>query len=81
MLIVLQLAFGVFGPNPISDILDGVIAYIPKVLAAIVIIVIAAAIAAAVKDLIQATLGGLEYGRVLATVAGAAMSRWGCSPR
>ena len=34
-LIVLQMAFGVFGPNPISDLLEGVIAYLPKVIAAI----------------------------------------------
>ena len=46
-LIVLVLAFGVFGPNPVSDLLEGVIAYLPKVIAAIIIIVVAAAIAAA----------------------------------
>ena len=32
-LIVLQMAFGVFGQNPISDLLEGVIAYLPKVIA------------------------------------------------
>jgi hypothetical protein len=42
-LIVLQLAFGVFGSNPMSDMLAGVVAYLPKVIAAILIIVIAAA--------------------------------------
>jgi hypothetical protein len=72
-LIVLQMAFGVFGPNPISDLLEGVIAYLPKVIAAILILVIAFAIAAAVRELIDATLGGLSYGRALANVAGAAI--------
>ena len=62
-LIVLQMAFGVFGPNPISDLLEGVIAYLPKVIAAILIIVIASAIAAAARELIDASLGGLCYGR------------------
>ena len=38
-LIVLQMAFGVFGNNPISDLLEGVIAYLPRVIVAIVIIV------------------------------------------
>jgi hypothetical protein len=67
-LIVLQLAFGVFGPNPISDLLEGVIAYLPKVIAAILIVVIAAAIAAAARELIEASLGGLSYGNLLANV-------------
>ena len=66
MLLVLQMAFGVFGSNPVSDLLAGVIAYLPKVIAAAIIIVVAAAIAAAVKELIEAALGGLSYGRALA---------------
>lgn len=69
-LMVLQLAFGVFGPNPISDLIEGVIAYLPKVFAAIVIVVIAAAIAAAARELIKASLGGLGYGNALANIAG-----------
>jgi hypothetical protein len=28
-LIALQLAFGVFGPNPVSDLIQGIIAYLP----------------------------------------------------
>ena len=69
LLFVLQLAFGVFGPNPISELLTGVIAFLPKAVVAIVIIVVAAAIAAAVRELISNTLGGLSYGKVLANVA------------
>lgn len=71
LLFVLQLAFGVFGPNPISDLLTSVIAFLPKVLVAIIIVVITAAIAAAVRELISNTLGGLSYGRTLATIAAA----------
>jgi hypothetical protein len=73
MLFVLQLAFGVFGPNPISELIQGVIAYLPNVFVAIIIVVIAAAIAAAVKELIQASLGGLSYGNALAFGASAAI--------
>ncbi len=69
MLFVLQLAFGVFGRNPISDLLTRVIAFIPSIIVAIVIIVIASAIAAGVKNLIQNTLGGLSYGRLLGNIA------------
>ena len=72
-LIVLQMAFGVFGNNPVSRLLEGVIAYLPKVLAATLIIVVAAAIAAAVKELVEAALGGLDYGRTLAFGASTAI--------
>lgn len=72
-LIVLQMAFGVFGSNPISDLLEGVIAYLPKVIAAILIIVITFAIAAAARELIEASLGGLDYGRMLANAVGVAI--------
>lgn len=71
MLFVLQLAFGVFGPNPISALITGVIAFLPKLIVAIIIIVVTAAIAAAVKTLIEGTLGGLSYGKVLAGIAAA----------
>ncbi|MFX0538980.1 mechanosensitive ion channel family protein [Ornithinimicrobium sp. Y1847] len=69
LLFVLQMAFGVFGPNPISELLTRVIAFLPSVIVAIIIIVIAAAIAAAVKELISNTLGGLSYGNILANLA------------
>jgi hypothetical protein len=72
-LIVLQMAFGVFGANPVSNLLEGVIAYLPKVIAAILIIVVAAAIAAAARELIDASLGGLSYGPALANAAGIAI--------
>lgn len=72
-LFVLQLAFGVFGPNPVSDLIKGVIAYLPNVLVAIIIIVIGAAIAAAVKDIVTAALGGLSYGKTLAIIASSAI--------
>ncbi|MBQ1026550.1 hypothetical protein KBX00_19505 [Micromonospora sp. C95] len=71
LLLTLYLAFGVWGPNPISDLIGGVIAWLPRAFVAIVIVVVAAAIASAVKDIISGALGGLSYGRLLATVASA----------
>ena len=68
-LFVLQVAFGVFGPNPISALIASVIAFLPKVIVAVIIIVVASAIAAAVKTLIEGTLGGLSYGKTLANIA------------
>ncbi|NQX06009.1 hypothetical protein HQQ82_13740 [Rathayibacter sp. VKM Ac-2856] len=63
VLFVLQFAFGVFGPNPFSDLLQGIIGFLP-----IIIVVLAAAIAAGAKGLIQNTLGGLSYGKVLGNI-------------
>ena len=69
MLFVLSTAFGVFGTNPISDYLHAVIAYLPLVFVAIVIVIIASVLAAAAKGLIQNSLGSLSYGTTLANAA------------
>ncbi|MFH8614456.1 hypothetical protein ACH4E8_05175 [Streptomyces sp. NPDC017979] len=69
LLIVLQLAFGVFGPNPISVMIQAVVAWLPKAIVALVIVVVAMAIARAVRDIVQDSLSGTSYGKVLATVA------------
>jgi hypothetical protein len=66
LLFALQLAFGVWGPNPVAGLLTELIAWLPRAFLAIVIIVVAAAVAGAVHDLIANALGGLSYGRVLA---------------
>ncbi|SCG68652.1 mechanosensitive ion channel family protein [Micromonospora halophytica] len=68
LLFTLQFAFGVWGPNAISDLIRGVVAWLPRAFVAIVIVVVAAAIANAVKDLVTGALGGLSYGKVLANV-------------
>ena len=73
LLIALQLAFGVFGPNPVSDLLTAIVAWLPRAIVAIVIIVVAGAIAKAVKDLITNALGGLSYGPMIGTVASIAI--------
>ncbi|MGO3327972.1 mechanosensitive ion channel family protein [Gordonia sp. (in: high G+C Gram-positive bacteria)] len=69
LLITLQLAIGVFGPNPISDLLTRFVSWLPKLFIAILIIVIVAAIAHAVSDLIRGALGGASYGPLIATIA------------
>jgi hypothetical protein len=73
VLITLQLAFGVFGPNPVSDLLKSVIAYLPKVFVAILIVVIAAAIARALTDLLSSLLGAVQGGQLIARGAGVAV--------
>ncbi|GAA5153167.1 MULTISPECIES: mechanosensitive ion channel family protein [Amycolatopsis] len=75
LLIALQIAFGVWGPNPVSALLTGIVAWLPKAAVAIIIVVVAGAIARAVKDLVSGALSGLSYGRVLGTIA--AVFIWG----
>ena len=69
LLVVLQMAFGVFGPNPISRLLSGIIAWLPKAAVAIILIVVASAIAKVVKDLVALALSGLSYGKFVAGAA------------
>lgn len=89
MLFVLQLAFGVFGPNPVSTLLTDLIGYLPNVFAAALIIVVASALAAVVRDIIDAATGRLTYGRAIANAAAiailvvagfAALSQLGIAP-
>jgi Conserved TM helix len=69
LLIALQIAFGVWGPNPVSVLLAAIVAWLPRAAVAIIIVVIAGAIAKAVHDMVDGALSGLSYGKVLATVA------------
>ena len=67
---VLSLAFSVFGANnPISQFIDRIVAFLPNLFVAILALVIAAGIAAAVKELLSNMLGGLSFGNTLANVA------------
>jgi hypothetical protein len=69
LLITLQMAFGIFGPNPISIMINGIVAWLPRAIVAIIIVVIASAIAKVVKDLIIGAIGGLSYGPLLGNIA------------
>jgi hypothetical protein len=66
LLIALQFAFGVFGPNPVSDLLAAIVGWLPRAVVAIVIVVIAAAVANVLRDLIGSALSALSYGQLVA---------------
>ncbi|TCC54947.1 hypothetical protein E0H73_37755 [Kribbella pittospori] len=68
LLIALQFAFGVFGPNPVSDLLAAIVGWLPRAVVAIVIVVIAAAIANVLRDLVGSALSALSYGQLVAKV-------------
>ncbi|GGS40881.1 MULTISPECIES: mechanosensitive ion channel family protein [Actinokineospora] len=70
LLIALQLAFGVFGQsNPVSQLLNQVIAFLPRILVAIVLLIVAAAVARVVRDLVTSALGNRPYARMIGTGA------------
>ncbi|MBB5923311.1 hypothetical protein FHR81_004378 [Actinoalloteichus hoggarensis] len=70
LLITLQIAFSVFGSgNAISQLLHSVIVYIPRVVVALILVLIAAAIGRVVRDLIRSALAGRSYGHLLGTLA------------
>jgi mechanosensitive ion channel-like protein len=69
LLIALQLGFGVFGPNPVSGMINSVVGWLPKAIVACVIVVVALAIARAVRDIVQGALGETSYGKIVSTVA------------
>jgi len=70
LLIGLQLALTAFGPaNPVSQLVNDIVLWLPQAFVAIVIVVIAGAVANAVKDLLGAALGGVSYGALLAKIA------------
>ena len=72
-LIALQLAFGIWGPNPISDLLEALIGYLPNIIVAVVILVIAAVVARALTDILQPMLGAVGGGDLIAKGAGIAV--------
>jgi hypothetical protein len=73
LLVTFQLAFGVFGPNPISALITSVIAFLPRLAVAIALVVVAGIIAATVKGLITAALSALSYAKTVATAASGAI--------
>lgn len=73
LLLTLQLAVDTFGDSAIQDALDGIVAFLPRLLVALVIIVITGAIAVRVRELVEGLAGGLDYGETLARIAAAAV--------
>jgi hypothetical protein len=72
-LIALQIAFGIWGPNPISDLLEGLIAYLPSLIVAVVILVIAAVLAKVITDILEPLLAPVRGGSIIAKGAGMAV--------
>ncbi|MDX3581195.1 mechanosensitive ion channel family protein [Streptomyces europaeiscabiei] len=72
MLLTLQFSLGVFGTNPVSTMINGIVAWLPRALVAVVLVVVAMAIANAVRGIVGGALASVSYGRTLATAV------WAC---
>lgn len=69
LLIGLQMALTSFGSNnPVSEIVNNVVLWLPNAMVAVVIVVIVAAIANVVRELLGGALGSLSYGALLAKI-------------
>lgn len=73
LLLVLQMAISVFGPSPVQDALVGIVAYLPNLVVAVVIVFITGAIAARVKELVGASASAAGYPDTMARAAAAAV--------
>ncbi|MCP3938580.1 MAG: hypothetical protein GY708_24800 [Actinomycetia bacterium] len=62
MIIVLQLAIGAFGDNAVQDVLNDLLAFIPKLFVALIIVVLTGAVANAVRGLVSGAVSHLSYG-------------------
>jgi hypothetical protein len=70
VLIALQLAFSVFGTtNAVSLLLNQIVGYLPRIVVAILLVVIAGAIARAVRDVVVAVLGGRQFAPLVGGIA------------
>jgi mechanosensitive ion channel-like protein len=74
VLLALQLGFGIFGPNPISDAIDAIVGYLPQLFVAVVILVIAFGVARVVRDLVGGALRAVSGGHAIATAAAVAVA-------
>ena len=66
---VLSLAVSVLGIDALTSFMGEVFAYLPNVIAAVLIFLVAGALAAAVGGLIARTMGDTTTGKIVATVA------------
>ena len=69
VLMVLQMAFNVFGDNPITDALEGLVAWLPKLVVGIVLVIIGGLVANVVGDLVRGATAGQSYGAFVTRIA------------
>jgi hypothetical protein len=73
MLIVLKLAFESLGIEALNEPFDQLIAWIPKALVALILVVIGGIVANVVKELVAGVTAGQSYSGIVTSVAGIAV--------
>ncbi len=73
MLITLQVALSAFGDNPVSDVVNDLIAFIPKAIVAIAIIIVTGLVANAVRNILQPAVDDRDFGPLMLNIAIAAI--------
>ncbi len=73
MLLVLKLAFGALDIDALNEPFDQLIAWIPKALVALVLIVVGGIVANVVRDLVGGITAGQSYSALVTNVAGIAV--------
>ncbi|MDY7105958.1 MAG: hypothetical protein S0880_32635 [Actinomycetota bacterium] len=73
LLLTFQFAIGVFGDSPVQDALDAMVAFLPRLFAALLIVLVAGIVASKVHSLVSVPLGGTSYARTVAGAASAAV--------
>lgn len=69
LLITAQLAFGAFGPNPVSELIEKGVLLIPRLIVAVIILIVASAAAAAVADMVGRATEHTQYQALAARAA------------
>ena len=73
MLIVIQAAVGALGIDSIKDLIDSFVAFLPRLVVALVLVVLTGAVANFVRDLVSSALTTASYGPLAARLASAAI--------
>jgi hypothetical protein len=68
MVTVLKLAIGAFGSNDTQGVFDDIIAFIPKLVVALIIVVLTGAVANAVRSLVGPAVDQISYGNFIERV-------------
>ena len=69
VLLVLQLAFNVFGDNPITQALADLVRWLPQLIVAIALVIIGGLVANVVGDLVAGATAGQGYGPFVTRIA------------
>ena len=68
LLIALQFAFTAFGPNPVEQLLTDIIIFLPRLIVALILVIVAAWIARFVKDIVVSALSGRQFAPMLGNI-------------